>query len=272
MSVNKSAGKLVSISIANLGLAIKLENLAYFNDLELMYRDYLAQPPLQLLITVLLAESIYEHSAQSTEVVFNDTSIVFLSRIYQGLVDFDRGDGLIVISSAHPIQAIDYLVRILYAVMGFRAGGILFHAAGIVHLGKAHIFFGHSGSGKSTVARISGADIVLNDDLVLLMPEGDDWMVHSTPFWNNTQVRPTANHAPLTCLYYLVKDQHSYLEEVSPALALTDMISCVPVIAGSPVFLNPLLKRCSNLLATIPAYHLHFAPDTSFWKVIDQNL
>ena len=67
-------------------------------------------------------------------------------------------------------EEVEYFLRVIYALLVFQAGGLLFHAAGIVRDGQCYLFFGHSGSGKTTVARLSSTDLVLNDDLVVLIP------------------------------------------------------------------------------------------------------
>jgi hypothetical protein len=136
------------------------------------------------------------------------------------------------------------------------------------------LFFGHSGSGKTTVARVSRDDIVLNDDLLLLIPgnSGENrkirWIANATPFWNPTQVSPSNHSGPVVGLYRLVQDIEVYLEPMGAGQALAELISNIPVIPDDPSRIEILLNRVNEFLESVPAYRLHFLPDDSFWNVI----
>ena len=74
---------------------------------------------------------------------------------------------------AHPDATpadVGYFVRVALALQAFARGGMLFHAAGVLHREQGYAFFGLSGSGKTTAAQFSTPDPVLNDDLLLLWP------------------------------------------------------------------------------------------------------
>jgi hypothetical protein len=131
--------------------------------------------------------------------------------------------------------------------------------------GRAYLFFGPSGSGKTTVARCSSPEAVLNDDLVLLLPEMQGWRAFGTPFSNPTQVTPRQDSAPAAALLRLVQSKEVRLAPLSRAQALAELLASVPVLNASP---NPPLERCQLVLAGLPAYFLHFLPDPSFWPVV----
>ncbi len=152
--------------------------------------------------------------------------------------------------------------------MTFQAGGLIFHAAGIIRQGKTYLFFGPSGSGKTTVARLSANDLVLNDDLLLLMPQEQGWLVHATPFWNPTQVKPTAHQGPLTAMFRLKQAKKVYLTEMGPGQALAELVANVPVIPLNPGYSQELFTRCQHLAQAVPLRYLHFLPDASFWEVV----
>jgi hypothetical protein len=137
------------------------------------------------------------------------------------------------------------------------------------------VFFGHSGSGKTTVARLSSDAVVLNDDLLLLMPSEhrQGWTVYSTPFWNPTQVSPAGSlSAPLADMFRLVQDQTVYQEEMEPGQALAELVTSVPVIPADPTRLVSLLERGNRLVSSVPIFKLHFLPDASFWDVITSHI
>jgi hypothetical protein len=190
----------------------------------------------------------------------------------QGFIDEGAGRGQLDLSTHNALEAVDYFVRACIALLAFRAGGVLFHAAGIVRLGQAYLFFGHSGSGKTTIARNSIDDLVLNDDLVVLLPHATGWTAHATPFWNPSQVQFTSQNAPVAGLYRLVQDTQVLLEPMSKAEALAELVSNTPVIPENVRRSAVLLERLQHLLEDVPAWRLHFLPDGSFWKAVSEKI
>jgi energy-coupling factor transporter ATP-binding protein EcfA2 len=60
--------------------------------------------------------------------------------------------------------AIDGLLRILHSLMLASTGGFLVHAASAVRNGRAYVFAGVSGTGKTTLARLAPPDVTLLTD------------------------------------------------------------------------------------------------------------
>jgi len=65
--------------------------------------------------------------------------------------------------SANP-YAIDGVLRILHSLILAREGGFLVHAASAVRNGRAFLFSGVSGAGKTTISRLAPPDVVLLTD------------------------------------------------------------------------------------------------------------
>jgi hypothetical protein len=65
--------------------------------------------------------------------------------------------------SANP-YAIDGVLRILHSLILARQGGFLVHAASAVRNGRAFLFSGVSGAGKTTISRLAPPDVVLLTD------------------------------------------------------------------------------------------------------------
>jgi hypothetical protein len=185
-----------------------------------------------------------------------------------GWVNLVEQRGLLTLALEDPFNAVDYYLRVLIALLVINSGGFLFHAAGIVRNEKAYLFFGHSGSGKTTVSRLSIHDLVLNDDLVLVIHEPPGWRVYATPFWNPSQVQPTPHSAPLAGIYHLVKDKRVFREEMSQARAIAELITNVPVVSQDSASSRKLLALLNQLYLDVSVYRLHFLPDESFWSAV----
>jgi hypothetical protein len=169
----------------------------------------------------------------------------------------------------HPFGPVDYFVRSALALLAFEAGGLLFHAAGLVRRGNGYAFFGYSGSGKTTVARLSSDALILNDDLVVLLPDAAHWNIHATPFSNLTQVTSIGpHHAPLQALYRLVQDRNVHLEPIDRPVAIAEVVASSPIVSADPDRALALLARADRLVNTVLVQRLHFLPDPSFWAII----
>lgn len=264
----------LTLAVGGIGIRLLVNDLVLANALRQRYQDFPAEgrirleakviyhPPQELALTSLAASHEAGIMFQGGILRFNQTG-------FDGYVDEVAGTACLEFSSPYPQEEVEYFIRVIFALLAYQANGILFHAAGIARRERAYLFFGHSGSGKTTVSRLSQNDQVLNDDLLLLMPETSGWMAYATPFWNPTQVQPSPCSAPVTGLYRLVQDRQVYLEPMGSGQALAELVSNVPVIPADAARSLGLLTIGRRLLAQVPAYRLHFLPDDSFWQVVD---
>lgn len=266
-------GEAITIAIANIPVSIYLgeetqrKQLSerydkFFSDEQAVFHVYIKTQPVQV-SSNFIAEVKFHYDSDGNKIRFDLPG-------FSGYIDLLQGQAELINSKYSLVETTDYMLRILLALLVFKKGGILFHGAGIIRNRKTYLFFGHSGSGKSTVARLSPQDIVINDDLVVLMPVDNKWIVFATPFWNPSQVRPVPDSAPLTGLYRLVQDKQVYLEGIAGGQALAELIANIPVIPDNPFMNSELFVRGRQLLEEIPIYRLHFLPDDSFWQVVEE--
>ncbi|MFZ6030356.1 MAG: hypothetical protein ACOYYS_21820 [Chloroflexota bacterium] len=200
--------------------------------------------------------------------VFEKGKLSFDTPGYRGEVDLAASDAWLSLNARSPLEGVEYFLRAIYALLLFEAGGVLLHGAGLVRDRRAYVFFGHSGSGKTTASRLSRGVVVLNDDLVALLPDSGGWVVHATPFWNPTQVVPVRCAAPLAGLYRLVQDRCVWLEQISPGQAVAELAANIPVVSADASRSDRLVMRCAQLVRQIGVKRLHFLKDDSFWQAI----
>ena len=86
---------------------------------------------------------------------------------------------------------VDCMLRVLYATILPRVGGMLIHSCGLRHAEVGVVFPGRSGAGKTTLARKApDADDVLSDELVAVRRADDGgWRVHGTPVLGRLRAR-----------------------------------------------------------------------------------
>lgn len=201
--------------------------------------------------------------------IFDRGVLRFRAAHCTGSFDLDAQPAYLDVIAPHPFEPIDYAVRAALALLAFEAGGLLFHAAGLARRGNGYAFFGYSGSGKTTVARVSTDAVILNDDLVVLLPAANRWWIYATPFSNPTQVTSAGpRRVPLAALYRLVQDQQIWVEPIDPATAIAEVIASSPVVSADPDRALALLARAEQLVGVVPVQRLHFRPESSFWAVV----
>lgn len=189
-----------------------------------------------------------------------------------GWVAADERRGHLTLNTPYVAEQAEYFLRAACALVAFEAGGLLLHAAGVVHRGRTYLFFGHSGSGKTTVAGFARlGDRLLNDDLVVLSPHDDRWTAWATPFSSPPgafNLGPCS--APVAALFRLVPSSVVRADPLDPAQAVAELVANAPVVSADPGRSVALLERCAALARQVPLYALHFRRDPSFWEVVDK--
>lgn len=260
---------LVRLDIGGLGIDLGFTSHELAGRLHLRYRSYKPSAEMRFRGDVEISSLQSATSLLNMPLEFDNGVLRCDAPGCQGFIDPFQRRAELQLSAAQPLEEMDYFLRMICALVAFEAGGLMFHAAGILRRGKAYVFYGHSGSGKTTIAHLSAGEQIISDDLLLIMPSPEGWQAHATPFWNQWHAQPPTVPEPLFGLFRLVKDQRVYLEPVSRAHAVAEMAGSAPVISADPDRSQALLQRCQSILDTVPAYRLHFLKDTSFWRVID---
>jgi hypothetical protein len=203
---------------------------------------------------------------------FQDGGLIYAFPGCEGKIDLHNRQAELVMLTEEPLQQTEYFLRLVYALLAFETGGLLTHAAAVVIDGRACVFLGPSGSGKSTVARLAGEFAVLNDDLVMFMPEAGRWDVHTTPFWNLPGSAAKISQAQLGGLFCLAHDRRVFLEPLTASRATAELLASLPVVNADPQRSARLIQRCQAILAQIPCWRLHFLPEPSFWSLVRSAL
>lgn len=259
-----------TLVVAGLPVRLEFENSDLVKDLSGQYVDFLGEMPADFVARIDWRATNRAAFCGYPTVVFTEDAVTLRGPGYEGAANLNDGRASLKISMMQPERGVDYFLRLIYALLAFRAGGIMLHGAAVARKNFAYIFFGKSGSGKTTVSRLTADGIVLNDDLIVLMPGDEHWVAHATPFTNINQVAPHAASAPVAGIYRLVKDQAVYLEKMSLAMAVSELLASVPVMASEPRYARVLVKRCEKLADIYPVSHLHFRKDTDFWRLIEK--
>ena len=258
----------VRVKIGNVVLLIRCELASLIEELQKRYAGFTTDSASNISVKIKINQQAYATGLLNVKPTFTERLVVIDAPGYQGTIDLEGGVSEISLPAERLAEDTEYFLRLATALAIFHSGGLMFHAAGVASGKKVHLFFGHSGSGKTTIARNSPGKSVLNDDLVVLLREKGIWKGYSTPFWNPTQVKSINASGKIHALYQLVQDKQVALERIAPGIALAEFLANVPVVNADPGRAEELLERCQAVVTSVPVYHLHFLPDSTFWNVL----
>lgn len=142
--------------------------------------------------------------------------------------------------------------------------GLYLHASAVVLEGRAYLFSGHSGAGKSTHTRlwqqIFGAGArVINDDKPVLRRIGGKWIAYGTPWCGKDGINRNES-APLGGICYLKKGQKNEIRRLSKREAMERILAQTIRRFPDTERLDKLLTLLEQLLEEIPVYELENLP------------
>jgi hypothetical protein len=164
--------------------------------------------------------------------------------------------------------ALDSLIRILLTAVLLPQKGFLLHAATVVRDGRAYVFAGRSGAGKSTVARLSPGGSVLTDEISVLRYSEGEWFAHGTPFWGEFRAAGRNEQYPLAGIFALNQAPEDRVEPLAPKETLRALLPCILFFTAEPEANRALLGTLTELVHQVPCHRLHFRRDAAFWGVI----
>jgi hypothetical protein len=163
---------------------------------------------------------------------------------------------------------LDSLIRILLSVLLAPQRGFLLHAATVLRDGRAYVFTGKSGAGKSTVASLSPVGSVLTDEISLLKFVDGQWHAFGTPFWGEFRAGGANVHAPVAGLYVLRQAPDDRVERISARESLRAILPNILFFARERSLTEKLLLWLTQFTASVPGYELFFRKDHHFWSVL----
>lgn len=185
-----------------------------------------------------------------------------------------RSAELALVESEGPLfdRGLENFLRVLTASYVLEQGGLLLHAATVVRDGRAYVFFGPSGAGKTTVTRLSPEDVVLSDDMTLVLPGAAGFEAAGIPFgMAHHHVPDTSASFPIAGLHRLVQSPSVERALLTGAAALAELAGCLPYVCESREEAALSLEIAGRLLHAVPAWRLFFRKDDSFWNVIQER-
>ncbi len=178
-------------------------------------------------------------------------------------------------SLEEPVRWCELAENLLRLAMAYRlleTGGVLLHSAGVADDGGAAVFFGRSGAGKTTIARLSRARgrRVLSDDLNAVVRQGGAIGVQRLPFAGDLGLEAPDPQppAPLRALCRLEQAAATSARRLPGGEAVASLLACAPFLNRDPHRLDRLTAVLADLAAAVPPQVLAFNLDEDFWPAL----
>ena len=207
------------------------------------------------------------------------TSTSMAARCFDGLLLFDSASGEGRIWLTNPgsgrFRPLHRLLWMYFAMALGDTGRFFVHCAAVESAGKAYLFWGESGAGKSTVAALLKDARLLSDDGPILARRGDAVVAYPSPFRQQGIKKhqafcdPAAG-AEIAGFYFLEKDRRLYLQPTQPQHAFAEILrrhvhffDYLSSAARAKAF-----EMLHAAVASLPQYRLHFPRHAHLWPLL----
>jgi hypothetical protein len=258
----------VSIEIGGMAIAVRTDDPSFQRLIENRYAGFVGTSPTPLCEFDI---DLYEPSESTAD---DDLEV----RVEGGEWLLKRGDfrarwnpgtGQGHVRQSCSPYAIDCVLRIVHSLILAREGGFLVHAASAIRGGKAFIFSGVSGAGKTTISRLAPPDAtLLTDEISYVRREGNRYVACGTPFAGELARVGENCSAPLGALFFLEKGPQNKIEPIAPTEAIQRLMRNILFFADDPELVKLVFQSACEFASLVPIHRLVFVPDQRVWDII----
>jgi hypothetical protein len=170
--------------------------------------------------------------------------------------------------SANP-YSIDAVFRIVHTLVLAKQGGFLLHSASAIRNGKAFLFAGVSGAGKTTISRLAPSDAtLLTDEISYVRKQDAGYVAFGTPFTGELAKLGENVSAPIAALYLLAQGPENRVEPVASGEAARSLLANLLFFAGDQELVQSVFDSAFEFVSRVPVFRLTFMPDARVWELI----
>jgi len=165
--------------------------------------------------------------------------------------------------------SLDSVLRIVHSLVLAERGGLLLHAASATCDGRAYLFSGVSGAGKTTMTRLAPAGItLLTDEISYLRPAAAGYAAFGTPFAGELARSGENCSAPVAALFFLEQGPENRIDELPEAEALRRLMRNILFFAQDKGLVEKLFATACDFVSRVPIRRLTFYPDARVWDLV----
>jgi len=264
-----AATESVAIEIGGMAIALRTEDPPFRQLLENRYAGFInpcSHPRFQFDID-LSEPSEATPTDEDIQVKMQGDQWVLTRGDFRAHWSASRGCGHI--RQSHNPYAIDSVLRIVHTLILAKQGGFLVHAASVMRSGRAFLFAGVSGAGKTTISRLAPPNAkLLTDEISYVRCEGDHYLACGTPFAGELARVGENQSAPLSTLFLLEKGPENRIEAVSAADAVRSLLRNILFFAQDAELVRLVFRSACEFIERVPVRRLIFVPDQRVWDII----
>lgn len=165
--------------------------------------------------------------------------------------------------------SLDSVLRILHSLVLAHEGGFLVHAASAIRNGRAFLFSGVSGAGKTTMARLAPHDVnLLTDEISYVRFCEVGYRAYGTPFAGELARTGENLSAPINTVYFLVQGTENRVEPITPISAARALLRNILFFAHDGELVSRIFDAVLQFVLTVNVANLIFTRDERVWELI----
>jgi len=177
-----------------------------------------------------------------------------------------RGEGL---CCTHDQGAAENFLRVAVARLLLPAGGFLLHACAVLSGSEAHVGFGPSGAGKTTLSGLAGSRAVLSDDLVVLRRDESGRLCAIPTLFRDGGAPPREGGYPVRRLMRLRKGSRVELCPLDRLAGARELLAAMPYLVDDPDSAEGALALADAASGSPGVSELTFPIDPSVWATLE---
>ena len=184
----------------------------------------------------------------------------------EGKVYYTRGQRLFMVNSG---------LMMMYTFITSDKMTTLFHSSVVSYQGKAYMFLGKSGTGKSThsqlwLKHIEGTELVNDDNPVVRIIDGEA-RVYGSPWSGKTPCYRNVDY-PIGGIVKLKQAPRNEIRRMKPVEAYVAIAMSISGMRWNKKMADGLHETENLLTATIPIWHLSCLPDQEAAEICSQTI
>jgi hypothetical protein len=182
------------------------------------------------------------------------------------VIDESRRRGRLFLPPGAPLALHYPLDELVFQHHLARHGGMEVHACGVAWRGRALLFLGVSGAGKTTMAGLwrrqrPPADVLSDDRMVVRERRGEPW-AFGTP-WHGSGRFASPRGLPLGGIFFLARGDRPTVTPMKAAEAAAELFARSFPPPWEAAGIARVLALCARVAEKVPCARLRFRPDSS---------
>lgn len=174
------------------------------------------------------------------------------------------------------LYALNNAAMLMYAMATSRRKTALFHSSVVEHQGRAYMFLGKSGTGKSTHSQlwlkyIAGTQLVNDDNPIVRVNENGTATVYGSPWSGKTPCYRNVSY-PIGGIVKLEQAPENRIRRLKGVEAYAEVVPSISGKRWDKALADGLHETENALIKNVPMWHLDCLPDEGAARLCYENI